>query len=74
MTAEIAAGGADKDGGNSCKKAFALDRIKDLGDAHQGLGAGLGGMAGVVMYCVGSATLALRKASRRSMQVPQVPQ
>jgi hypothetical protein len=51
-----------------------LNRVEDFRDSHQGLGAGLGGMAGVVMYCVGSATLALRKASRRSMQVPQVPQ
>ena len=34
MTAKVAAGGADKDGGNSGKTAFALDRVKNLRDPH----------------------------------------
>ena len=47
MTAEVAAGGADKDGGNSGQEALSLNRVEDFRDSHQGLGAGLGGMAGV---------------------------
>ncbi len=47
MTAEIAAGGADKDGGNSGQEAFSLNRVEDFRYPLQGLGAGLGGMAGV---------------------------
>ena len=47
MTAEVAAGGADKDGGNSGQEALSLNRVEDFRDSHQGFGAGLGGMAGV---------------------------
>ena len=47
MTAEVAAGGADKDGGNSGQEALSLNRVEDFRNPHQGLGAGLGGMAGV---------------------------
>ena len=47
MTAEVAAGGADKDGGDAGENALSLNRIENLRDSHQGLGAGLGGMAGV---------------------------
>ena len=47
MAAQVAAGGADKDGGNSSQETFSLNRVKDLRNPHQGLGAGLGGMAGV---------------------------
>ena len=47
VTAEIAAGGADKDGGNSSEKALSLDGVEDFRNSHQDTGAGLGGMAGV---------------------------
>ena len=47
MTAEVTAGGADKDGGNSGQEALSLNRVEDFRDSHQGLGAGLGGMGGV---------------------------
>ncbi len=47
MTAEVAAGGADKDGGNTGQQTLSLNRMEDFRYPQQGLGAGLGGMAGV---------------------------
>ena len=47
MTAEVAAGGADKDGGDSSEKALPLNGVEDFRNSHQDTEAGLGGMAGV---------------------------
>ena len=41
--AEVAAGGADEDGGDAGKLSFALDGVEDLGDPHAWILAGLGG-------------------------------
>ena len=35
MTAEVAAGGADKDGGNSGQEALSLNRMEDFRYPHE---------------------------------------
>ena len=47
MTAQVAAGSADKDGGYSRQETLSLNRVEDFRDSHQDRGAGLVGMAGV---------------------------
>ena len=47
VTAQVAAGSADKDGGYSRQETLSLNRVEDFRDSHQDRGAGLGGMAGV---------------------------
>jgi len=47
VTAQVATRGADKYRGNSGENALSLNRVEDFRNPHQGLGAGLGGMAGV---------------------------
>ena len=34
MTAQVAAGGADKDGGNSGQEALSLNRVEDFRNPH----------------------------------------
>ena len=45
MTAQVAAGSADKDGGYSRQETLSMNRVEDFRDSHQDRGAGLGGMA-----------------------------
>lgn len=71
---EVATGSADKDRGDSCQFPLPLNAVEYFRDAHGQATEGFGGRGPLERYCVGSGIPARRNASRRSTQVPQVPQ